>query len=143
MDHAAGHHVLGDPLGQRAQQPGDMAEPFGKLTAIDVDATAGIDLGLPIEGRWSQNLDVTMCARKLAPAMPRGIGSSGIGACIIASHLRHEQAGRTCRTTSKRPGTYSNTSVTLSPTWRSSVPPQALQHVGRRMHDVAARQLGR
>jgi transposase len=36
--------------------------------------------------------------------MPRGIGSSGIGACTIASHLRHEQAGRMWRTTSKRPG---------------------------------------
>ena len=58
--------------------------------------------------------------------MPRGIGSSGIGACTIASHLRHEQAGRTWRTTSKRPGMYSSTSVTLSPTLRSSAPPQAL-----------------
>ena len=83
-----------------------------------------------------------MCASKLAPAMPRGIGSSGIGACIIASHLRHEQAGRIWRTTSKRPGMYSNTSVTLSPTWRSSVPPQVL-HVCRRVNDLTARQLGR
>src|SRR2546421_12771665 len=36
--------------------------------------------------------------------MPRGMGRSGIGACIIASHFRHEHAGRTWRSTSKYPG---------------------------------------
>jgi hypothetical protein len=44
---------------------------------------------------WSQNLATIMCARKLASTIPRGIGSSGIGACTIVSHFRHEQAGRT------------------------------------------------
>ena len=67
---------------------------------------------------------MVMCASKPGPAMPRGIGRSGIGACIIVSHLRHEQAGRTWRTTSKRPGMYSSTSVTLL---RKSEPPQVLQ----------------
>ena len=58
------------------------------------------------------------------------MGSSGIGACIIASHFLHEQAGRTWRITSKRPGTYSSTSVTASPTLRRSPPPQILQASG-------------
>jgi ParB family chromosome partitioning protein len=34
-----------------------------------------------------------------------------VGPCTIASHLRHEQAGRMWRTTSKRPGMYSTISV--------------------------------
>ncbi len=50
-----------------------------------------------------QTLAVAICASGLAPAMPRGIGSSGIGACIIASHLQHETAGRTWRATSHAP----------------------------------------
>ena len=48
MDHTADHDMLGDQLTQRAQQPGEVAEPFGKLTSVDVNATTGIDLGLPV-----------------------------------------------------------------------------------------------
>jgi hypothetical protein len=56
MDHATGHHVPGDQLAERAQQPGEVAEPFGKLTAIDVDAAAGVDIGLPIERKMVAEL---------------------------------------------------------------------------------------
>ena len=62
--------------------------------------------------------------------MPRGIGSSGIGACTMVSHLAHEHAGRTWRFTSKCPGMYASTSVALSLTVRSSVPPQVLHTPG-------------
>jgi hypothetical protein len=69
MDHATRHHVLGDQLTGGLEQPGEVAEPIGRLTAIDVDAAAGIDLCLAIERKMvAELLDVAMCARKLAPA---------------------------------------------------------------------------
>lgn len=49
MDGAAGHDVCGDQLDQRAEQPRDVAQPFGELAAIDIKAAAGVDLGLPVE----------------------------------------------------------------------------------------------
>jgi len=49
MDHAAGRDVACDQLDERSEQPGDVAEPFGKLAAVDVEAAAGADSGEAIE----------------------------------------------------------------------------------------------
>jgi hypothetical protein len=54
VDHAAGHHVASNQLTERLEQPRDVAEPFGELAAIDIDAAAGIDLGLPVERQASR-----------------------------------------------------------------------------------------
>lgn len=56
MDHVAGHHVSRDQLTERLEQPGDVAEPLGQLAAIDIDAAAGIDLGLPVERKMVAEL---------------------------------------------------------------------------------------
>ena len=65
-------------------------------------------------------------ANKPGPGRPRSIGRDGNAACVIRS--QHEQAmrGRTIRFTTKRPGTYSSSSVTSSPS-RLSLPPQEAQ----------------
>ena len=41
--------MSGDQLTEGLEQPSEMAKPFGKLSSIDLNAAAGIDLGLPIE----------------------------------------------------------------------------------------------
>jgi hypothetical protein len=49
MDHASGHDVGCDQLDKGRQQPGDVAEPFSELAAVDVEAGARADLGEPVE----------------------------------------------------------------------------------------------
>ena len=49
MHNTAGHHLGCSQLDERGEQPGHVAEPFGALAAIDLDAGARIDLGLAIE----------------------------------------------------------------------------------------------
>src|SRR5262249_31590849 len=49
VDHASRHHVLAHLFGQRLQQPGRLAHPVGKLRTVEVDALAGVDIGLPIK----------------------------------------------------------------------------------------------
>jgi hypothetical protein len=56
VEYAAGHHVAGDQLAEGLEQPGEMAEPFGKLAAIDIDAAANIDLGVPVERKMVAEL---------------------------------------------------------------------------------------
>ena len=135
--------MICDQLDQRAQQPRDVAEPFGELAAIDVETAAGVDLGLPIERKVVAELgdrDVGEEARVHHAARDRQVGHR----CL---HHRLALAAR-----ARRPhmadhleaaGNVGETSVTLSLTLRSSVPPQVLHTSGRRMHDIAARQLGR
>jgi hypothetical protein len=56
VDHAAGHHVPSDQLTDGLEQPGDVAEPFGKLAAVDIDTAAGIDLSPPVERKMMGEL---------------------------------------------------------------------------------------
>ena len=53
---AAGHHVRGNQLDQRAQQPCDVAEPFGQLSAIEIEAAAGVNFDLAIERKMVAGL---------------------------------------------------------------------------------------
>ena len=75
--------------------------------------------------------------------MPRGIGSSGIGACTMVSHLRHEQAGRTWRSTSKCAGYVAQHLGDGLAHLAQLGPAAGLAHAGRHVHDVAAWKLGR
>ena len=120
MDRTAAHHVLGYQLIERAQQPGEMAEPFGKLTSIDVDATTGMDRGLAIEQKLVAELgdgDVDEEARPRHAARDRQIGQRRLhhGLAFAARagglHVAHDLEAA---------GMYSNTSVTLAPTLRRS-----------------------
>jgi hypothetical protein len=57
INDAAHHDMFGNQLDQRSQQPSDMAEPFGKLAAIDIETGSRVDLGLPIQlsmDRWGR-----------------------------------------------------------------------------------------
>ena len=49
VDHATSHDVRCDQFDERGEQPGDVAEPFGELAAIDVETATGADLGQPVQ----------------------------------------------------------------------------------------------
>ena len=71
MDHAARHHLLANPVGERPQQPRrSLPTQSARVRTVEIDAVAGIDLGLAIErnvvailGRW--------------PRAPAGLGRPG------------------------------------------------------------------
>ena len=61
---------------QRAQVPGGMADPVGQRRAIEIDALAGVDLGLPVERQMigifgDQNLGDGGLGRQAALDQPR------------------------------------------------------------------------
>ena len=61
---------------QRAQVPGGMADPVGQRRAIEIDALAGVDLGLPVERQMvgifgHQNLGDGGLGRQAALDQPR------------------------------------------------------------------------
>ena len=84
-----------------------------------------------------------MWARKLASTMPRGMGRSGIGACIIVSHFRHEQAGRTWRSTSKCAGHVAKHLGDALAHVAQIGAATALADIGWSVNDIAARKLWR
>jgi predicted NodU family carbamoyl transferase len=115
----------------------------GKLTAIDVDATAGIDLGLPIERKMVAELgrrDVCEEARSSHAARDRQLGhrrlhhrlafAARAGGSDVANDL--EAAGYVLQHLSHALADLAQLGAAAG-----------FAHVGRRMHDVAARQLGR
>ena len=75
--------------------------------------------------------------------MPRGMGRSGIGACIIASHFRHEHAGRTWRSTSKCAGHVAKHFGDALAHVAQIGAAAALADIGWSVNDIAARKLGR
>mgnify|MGYP006353164421 CR=1 FL=1 len=117
MDHAPGHDVLGDQLGERAQQPCEVAQPLGELAAVDVETATAVDLGLPIERKVVAELgdgDVREQARPRHAARDRQIGHRRLhhrlafAARAGGAHVAHDLEAEL--------GMYSSTSVTLSPT---------------------------
>jgi len=75
-----GHHdVVLDSLDQRRHQPSCLADPIGERCAIELDAFARIDAGLPIERKMiavlaDQNVREKPCTG-LAVTRPNAIGS--------------------------------------------------------------------
>ena len=95
VDDAARHHMRGDEIDERPQQPGDVAEPFGELAAGEVEAAARANFGLPIERNVVAELGCRDAREEGRIDHPAWNGRSGIGGCTIVSHFLHEQAGRT------------------------------------------------
>jgi len=61
-----GHHdVVLDSLDQRRHQPSCLADPIGERCAIELDAFARIDAGLPIERKMIA-VPTRTCARSPA-----------------------------------------------------------------------------
>jgi len=141
MDHAAGHHVAGDQLTEGPEQPGDVAEPFGKLAAIDIDTAASIDLSLPVERKMVAELgggDVREEARSGHAAQDRQVGRRRL-------HHRLALAARDGRPDVA--GDLEAAGDVLQHLGHALTDPAQLAAaagfacIGRRMHDVAARQL--
>ena len=143
VDDAARHDVRGDQLDQRAQQPRDVAEPFGELAAIEIEAAARVDLGLPIERKMVAELgdrDVGEEARhrpcragSAAPASapaPWLALAARAGRAHVADHL--EAAGDVVEHLGDALADRAQLGAAAG-----------LADVRRHVHDVAARQLGR
>lgn len=56
MNDAASHHVCGDPFDERAQQPCDVTEPLGELSAVKIEPAARVDLDLTIQRKMIAEL---------------------------------------------------------------------------------------
>src|SRR5258706_1904043 len=84
---------------------------------------------------------MAMWARKLASPMPRGIGSSGIGACTIVSHWRPGGAHLADDREARR-HVGQNLGDALADLAQLAAT-AGLADTGRQVHHVAACQLGR
>ena len=126
-DRPGREHVPADGVGQRREQRGRLADPVGQGGAVEVEPVALEDLALAIERQVvgvlaDQHMGEqagTGAAALDGPRRQRRLARSARSRCRPA-------AGRTIRFTTKRPGTYSSSSVTSSPI-RRSLPPQSAQ----------------
>src|SRR5580693_4531868 len=105
MDLLGGEDVIADAVDDRLQQPDRLADPIAQGRAVEVEAVAGIDLALPVQRQMIAIFETSRCASMPGAARPRGVGSDGAGAWVIASQRRQAYFGRTCRITRNRPGT--------------------------------------
>ena len=60
---------------------------------LETEAAAVLALVPRVDARFEQAVELLKCCQ--GRVILTGMGKSGIGACTIASHFRHEQAGRT------------------------------------------------
>ena len=90
MDHGARHHVLANPVSQRAQQPRRLAHPVGQGGAIEIEAVARVDLGLAIERKMVAVLRDEHVREQAGTGHRARDRHRRHGACVIASHLAHE-----------------------------------------------------
>ena len=143
MDHLPGHDVRGDQLGERAQQPCEVAEPLGELAAVDVETAAGVDLGLPVERKVVAELgdgDVREEARPRHATRDRQIGHRRLhhrlafAARAGRPHVAHdlEAAGDVLEHLGHALADLAQLGAAAG-----------FADAGRRMHNVPARQLGR
>lgn len=68
---SAGHDVRRDQFDVRNNEPSDMAEPFGELASINIEAAAGTDLSQPIQwnmiAKFADHDVASRLVGKLAP----------------------------------------------------------------------------
>ncbi len=104
-----------DALAEGFEQSGETADPARHDGAVDLDAAAGVDVGLPMQRQMIAVLRHDDMGEQRRPRTPFSIGSVGIGAWTTVSRARQLIFGRTCTTRLKWEGTYSSTSRSSAP----------------------------
>ena len=114
-----------DPLAQGFEQSGEAADPARHDRTVDLNAAAGVDVGLTMQRQMIAELrhdDMGEQRRTRTPLLDRQRRHRRLddGLARPAAHLR-----RTCTTRLKWEGTYSSTSRSSAPIRPNLSPPQA------------------
>lgn len=113
-----------DPLAQGLEQSSETADPARHDGTVDLNAAAGVDVGLPMQRQMITELRHDHMGEQRGTGRPFSIGNVGIGAWATVSQARQLIFGRTCTMRLKWEGTYSSTSRSSAPIRPNLSPPQ-------------------